>query len=174
MLQPLKSKFDGLRHVCGARLDEPWRIYHIRTSTLDQNQWLRRDDCARLFIEELYHYRSKCDFRLFAYVVMPEHVHLVLMPTETCRLSRIMKLLKQRTAWVINKKLPRNGSFWLGDYFDHWARNDGQITRYIDYIHNNPVRRGLVARPEDYPYSSALAWIFPEKTQYPIDREWPL
>jgi putative transposase len=102
---------------------------------------------------------------------MPEHVHIVLMPTEVAGLSKILMNLKRHSAWLLNRRLHRKGGFWLDDFFDHWARDRKQVAESIEYLHNNPVRRGLVSKPEEYPYSSYLAWEQPENSRYQVDRE---
>lgn len=166
------SKFNELRHVRGVRINEPWATYHVRTTVIGYKAWLAIPDCAKLFIADLYHYRIKYDFKLLAFVVMPEHVHLLLMPTETAGISQIMKVLKRHSSWALNQRLRRTGRFWMEDFFDHWARNQRQTADTIEYLHNNPVRRGLVKKPEDYPWSSYLAWSRPEASPYQVDREW--
>ena len=167
----LKRDYSKLRHVRGAREDLRWTVFHLRASTIDKRAWLSRKGCPEIFLEELFRYKKQFEFYLYAYVVMPEHIHLVLMPTDTAGISEIMMNIKRRSAWRMNQCLHRKGQFWLEDYFDHWERNSKQTAEAIGYVHNNPVRRKLVARPEDYPYSSYLAWEHPELCKYKIDRE---
>jgi len=171
MADKAKHKYEHLRHVRGDRQDLRWTVFHIRANTIDQQPWLAREDCAAIFVEELFRLRKKYAFGLFAFVIMPEHVHLVLMPTEVAGISKIMMSLKRCSAWKINQRLGRKGRLWRKEFFDHWARKPKQIAEAIQYLHSNPVRRGLVRNPEDYPYSSCLAWKSPEKSPYKIDRD---
>jgi REP element-mobilizing transposase RayT len=91
---------------------------------------------------------------LRAWVVMANHVHLLLLPIAA--LSRITKALKNHTAMKANALLGRTGSpFWQRESFDHWIRNDDEYWRVVRYIENNPVKAGLVDRPEDWRWSSA-------------------
>ena len=97
---------------------------------------------------ELGHY----DLR--AYVIMPNHVHLLLLP----RVSPIhlLRSLKGTTAREANRILGRTGeAFWQKESYDHWVRNEIEWERIIAYIENNPVKAGLAARAEDYLWSSA-------------------
>jgi REP element-mobilizing transposase RayT len=164
--------FHDRRHVRGHRTDEPGRIYHLRASTVRNQPWLARPDCAETLIECLLEWRSELDFKLFAFVVMPEHVHMLCMPTETAGLRSIVMNVKRDSAWQINRLLRRSGRFWRGEFFDHWMRTKAQAARTVEYIHENPVRRGLVKRPEDYPYSSWHAWYRPQDCSYRLDLDW--
>jgi len=93
---------------------------------------------------------------LDAYVVMPDHVHLLLTPLYGWRLSRILQGIKGYTSREINKLLNRKGSFWQDESFDHLVRNEASWIDKFEYIHNNPVNAGLVDRPEDYKFSSLV------------------
>jgi REP element-mobilizing transposase RayT len=169
--QPARP-FHDRRYVRGHRTDEAGKVCHIRTSTAHNEPWLARPDCANVFVESLLKWRSQLDFKLFGFVVMPEHVHILLMPTETAGLRKIVMNLKRQSAWDINRLLGRSGRFWRGEFFDHWMRNKGQAARTVEYLHSNPVRRELVKSPEDYQYSSWHAWHRPEECSYHLDLDW--
>jgi REP element-mobilizing transposase RayT len=76
-----------------------------------------------------------------------------LLPGES--LAGIMQSLKSFTANEANKKLNRQGTFWMPDYFDRYIRNQGHLAKAITYVENNPVKAGLCCRPKDWPFSSA-------------------
>jgi putative DNA methylase len=109
----------------------------------------------------LEHYRAL--YILWAYVVMPNHAHALLTPKlvegsddEYVELETITKLIKGRTAREANQLLSRTGqSFWQDESYDHWVRDDMEFGRVINYIENNPVKAGLVKRPEEWRWSSA-------------------
>jgi REP element-mobilizing transposase RayT len=91
---------------------------------------------------------------LHAYVVMPNHVHVLLDPLVP--LSKLMSGIKGASARHANRKLSRTGKpFWQDESFDHWVRDAGEFARTKAYIENNPVKAGLCARPEDWRWSSA-------------------
>jgi putative DNA methylase len=99
-----------------------------------------------------------CDgerYRLKAWVVMPNHVHLLATPCGGHTLSGIMHSLKSYTASAANKILSREGTFWMEDYFDRYIRNSIHYERTILYIENNPVKAKLCQTPEGWPFSSA-------------------
>ncbi len=93
---------------------------------------------------------------LDAYVVMPDHVHLLLTPLPEWRLGKILMGMKGYTAWEINKIIKRKGSYWQDENFDHLIRNEADWLDKFHYIHENPVRAGLVEKAEDYPFSSLV------------------
>ena len=93
-------------------------------------------------------------YDLLSYVVMANHVHLLVLPREAP--SRFLQTLKGYTAREANRLLKRTGlPFWQAESYDHWVRDEKQAERIRVYIENNPVQAGLVARPEDYRWSSA-------------------
>jgi len=93
-----------------------------------------------------------CDLR--AWVVMSNHVHVVLQPHAP--LWRITKAVKGFSAREANQILGRTGQpFWQHESFDHWVRNRDELEEIVRYVEANPVAPGLVARPEDWPWSSA-------------------
>lgn len=91
-----------------------------------------------------------------AWVVMPNHVHVLLFPYQ--ELSQVMLVIKSASARRANRLLERIGQrFWQDESFDHWVRDDRERRRIIRYIEANPVEAGLVAAPEDWRWSSARA-----------------
>ena len=117
-------------------------------------QWLDQPRIANMFVEALlYGEQVRRSYCLFAWVVMPNHVHLVLKPT--CPLPDIMRWLKGATSNRANRLLGTTGTaFWQREYFDRWIRSDQQLNSVIAYVEENPVRKGLVASPEEWPWSS--------------------
>jgi putative transposase len=93
-------------------------------------------------------------YRLGAWVVMANHVHLLIEPSVP--LARITKVLKGFTARRANQLLGRTGErFWQEESYDHWVRNEQEFYRIAAYIERNPVAAGLVEKPEDWAWSSA-------------------
>ena len=94
-------------------------------------------------------------FELGAWVIMPNHAHLLLLPN--IEPSRLLKSLKGASARQANRLLGRTGErFWQAESYDHWVRNDEEWRRIAGYIEANPVRAGLAARASDYRWSSAF------------------
>ncbi len=101
--------------------------------------------------------------RLYAVVVMPDHVHLLLSPLRSpggwpYPLVDILQCLKGTTAHRINKLLHQSGPVWQDESFDHVLRSDESLKEKCEYIRQNPVRKGLVQQPEDYRW----LWVAPD------------
>jgi REP element-mobilizing transposase RayT len=106
--------------------------------------------------------------RLHAAVIMPDHVHLLFTTLRdadgwTFALPEILRAIKGSSARSINKVLGRNGCVWQDESFDHLLRGNESLRETVDYIRQNPVRRGLVEKPEDY------GWLWVETK---IDSLW--
>jgi hypothetical protein len=97
-------------------------------------------------------------YELGAFVVMPNHVHLLVTPH--IPIAKLTRRLKGYTAREANRLLGRTGeAFWQAESYDHWVRSEEEWGRIVRYIENNPVAAGLAARPEGYPWSSAASSI---------------
>lgn len=95
--------------------------------------------------------------RLHAAVIMPEHVHLLLTPLRNrdgwpFPLRDILKLIKGPAARSVNRLAGTQGALWQDESFDHVLRSNESFGEKLEYIRQNPVRRGLAALPEDYPW----------------------
>lgn len=124
---------------------------------LDQGHgscYLKEPGIAKLIQDAILFFDTE-KYLLSAWVVMPNHVHLVTTPLPGKRLSSIMQSLKSFTANEANRVLKRTGMFWMPDYYDRYIRNRRHLVAAIDYVENNPVKAGLCGRPEDWKFSSA-------------------
>ena len=160
------------------------QIFAAYDAYLDENRaidWLMQPDLAAIIRENLYHHRGT-KYHLFAYCVMPNHVHILLQPIEIgsqahansmltlgdatpgralekpdaqSPLSRVLHSLKSYTANSVNKLLGRSGQLWQHESYDHWVRDDDELERIVAYIAANPVKARLVSRAEDWKCSSA-------------------
>ena len=117
--------------------------------------WLRDPAIASLVVETLHIGERERDFyELGAWVVMPNHVHLLVLPNTS--LPVITRWLKGSTARQANLQLARIGQpFWQDESYDHWVRNEKEFNRITNYIEENPVSAGLVRSSELWPWSSA-------------------
>jgi REP element-mobilizing transposase RayT len=91
---------------------------------------------------------------LDAAVVMPDHAHAIFRLIDTCTLGQVLKRIKGRSARQINQVLKTEGAVWMDESFDHIIRHETELQEKIEYIRQNPVKRGLASRPEDY------RWLF--------------
>jgi len=115
--------------------------------------------------------RVRCDFqlRVYGYVVMPEHVHILLSEPHRATLADAIKSLKQGVSRRLIGDFPH---FWQRRYYDFNVRNHEQFVEKLRYIHRNPVRKGLCARPEDWQWSSFRHYATGWEGIVEIESEW--
>jgi putative transposase len=129
---------------------------------------LRRPEIADMIAGSLWHFHGK-QYLLDDWVVMPNHVHVILWPMPNFSLSEILKSRKRHTARQANLILEKTGeTFWQRESYDHWIRNDDEKARIRRYIRMNPVKAGLRQAPEDWKWSSAWpGWNAVSQTPQP-------
>lgn len=126
-------------------------LYRCATGPL----WLKDPRVASLAASSILIGESERSFyELLSWVVMPNHVHLLILPQVS--VAVLMRWLKGSTARSANRILGRTGQpFWQDESFDHYLRSPKQIGRISDYIEGNPVSAGLVRSADEWPWSSA-------------------
>lgn len=153
----------------------PGHAHELTFSCFRKLPLLNRDRTRRWLLDALNAARHRRNLALRGYVIMPEHVHVIVWPREpVCEVRLIRTALKvpvqQKALAFLRSKAPGfldrlrdeqpNGEvhyrFWRrGGGYDRNITDPATLRTMIEYIHNNPVRRGLVARPTDWPWSSA-------------------
>jgi REP element-mobilizing transposase RayT len=115
---------------------------------------LRDPECADIVQQALEHFDGE-RYRLIAWVVMPNHVLVLVGQIAGFRLADVVGAWKSFTAKKINKIRNVNGAVWAREYHDRYIRDERHFHSAISYIENNPVKAGLAKHPGDWPYSSA-------------------
>ena len=113
--------------------------------------------------------RARHQARIYAYVCMPEHIHLLVNEPPQILLAQFLKSLKQSNS---RKLSPPHQKFWQVRYFDSNIRGETASSEVIRYIHRNPVKRGLVAKPEDWPWSSFRHYATGVQRTVEIESSW--
>ncbi len=117
--------------------------------------YLRQPDIANIIVDAILH-RHPAHYHLHNYVVMPNHVHLLITPH--LPVSKVTQSLKRFTAREANRILGRTGHpFWQDESYDRLVRDDEEFKRIASYIVMNPVRAGIAEAPESFRWSSARA-----------------
>lgn len=120
------------------------------------NSFLKNHSVAEIVRDALLFWNNE-KYKLLAWVIMPNHVHLLLRPKEGFKVSEIMHSIKSFTANKANKLLKRKGDFWQHESFDRFIRNYEHFERVVSYIENNPVKADLCEKPADWKFSSAYS-----------------
>ncbi len=123
--------------------------FFVTSGTYNRRRLFQVERNAELLVETLQHYRAEGHYKLHAFVVMPDHVHLLLTPQET--LERAVGLIKGGFSHRLASKLP----VWQRGFTDHRIRDAEDYSVRHRYIHQNPVTARLCEKPEAYPFSSA-------------------
>jgi putative transposase len=134
-----------------------------------RRQLLAPAEAKTMFERALECVRRTYRMTVYGYVVMPEHVHLLLSEPEGATLAEALKSLKQG---VSRRLIGEAGHFWQKRYYDHNVRTHAKFVEKLRYIHRNPVKRGLCARPEDWLWSSFRHYATGEAARVDIESDW--
>lgn len=184
-----KSYFRKLRK----RFDEPGDARELTFSCYKRFPFLSRDRTRQWFIDAMIDARQKFSIDVWAYVMMPEHVHLLIYPRDPAiKIGYVAGSIKEAVARQAINFMEINAPEWLpritvregkrtrrrfwqpGGGYDRNATSVETVQKMIDYIHMNPVRRGLVERPEDWLWSSAQWYAGVRPVPIEIDATIPI
>ena len=172
---------------------EPGQLQFITTSNYRRTQLFHSQRFRWAFVEVLRQLRQETDSLLIGWVLMPEHFHVLIKPEPADSTSRGMQELKKRTAQTIIVTLLENRSYpWYrqmlarlrlpstvhsDSHYRVWQRRFVPFNVYtekkriekLDYMHHNPVKRGLVSQPGDWPWSSWRFYYLEDSSVLPMD-----
>jgi putative transposase len=161
---------DGLK-----RLHHSGQSHFVTFSCYHRQRLLAELHMQDAFLVALEQTRRRFEIGVYGYVVMPEHVHLLLNEPAGEMLSRALQLLKSKVsiqARIEGKRAAGESPFWQARYFDHNVRNYSGFVTQLRYIHRNPVKRSLCQAPEDLPWSSFRAWGLGEIGVVEVESDW--
>jgi putative transposase len=135
-------------------------MYYFVTTNTDKRQQIFRDPgVAQFFLNTLRYYKPLLGFKIFSYVVMPDHIHLLIEPNDRYDLSEVMKAIKGSFGRKYLMMRGERGKVWQRQFFEYSVEDEVDLKRKIRYIFENPVRRGIVENEVDYEFSSARAYL---------------
>ena len=152
------------------RYQQAYCLHFVTFSCYRRQPLLGKAAAREIFERDLERVRTWYGFYVSGYVVMPEHVHLLVSEPERAQLSLAIQMLKQ----IVSRKLrsPDRRRFWQVRYYDLPVWNEKKRVEKLRYIHRNPVARGLVARPEDWKWSSFRQWATGYEGTVEIESQW--
>jgi putative transposase len=124
----------------------------ITSSTWARRELFRNERWANLLIDTFYRYRGSA-YSLHEFVIMPDHIHILLSPLTS--LEKAVQFIKGGFSYRAKKELGSNLEVWQKGFSDHRIRDANDYRIYVSYIRQNPVRKGLCERAEEFRYSSA-------------------
>jgi putative transposase len=134
------------------------RTFYITTVTWQRTPLFRQQSTAELMMDVLEHYLEAKKYSLHEFVIMPDHLHLLLTPAAEISVERAVQLIKGGFSYRLGKQKP--GLIWQESFTSHRVRDEQDFEHHAEYIRMNPVRSGLAERPELYPYSSVARDTF--------------
>jgi len=167
----------------------PGLPHGLTFSCYQNRRFLVYPDNRKSLIDAINNARIRYYFDVWAYVFMPEHVHIVIFPKQSeYSISKILRAIKQPVSRKAIRYLKGNQPgllrlmetrekhhpyrFWQdGGGYDRNIRDTDELERFLKYIHDNPVRRGLVENSSDWIWSSASFWLKEERGPLRIDIE---
>lgn len=137
------------------RLLIPGYPHHIVQRGHDRNAVFVNDSDYQYYLDNLIEWKSKYDVSVYAYCLMTNHVHLILTPNrEGDAISRLMRRLSARQGRRVNRLEQRIGTLWAGRFKCSVIDRDDYLMACLRYVELNPIRAGIVSRPEEYRWSS--------------------
>ena len=133
--------------------------HFITFSCHHRKPYLNTPSSRDIFLDSLERTRSRYQFEILGYVVMPEHVHLLVSEPPHDLLSKAMQALKISVARRLTER-----PFWQARYYDFNVFTRDKRVEKLKYMHRNPVKRGLVTQPEDWHWSSYRHYLLEEPT----------
>ncbi len=150
-------------------------LHFITCSCYDRRPELGTAQRRDLFLRVLEQARLRYRFVVIGYVVMPEHFHLLVTEPEVGDPSVVMKVIKERFTRILHRNGVRTKRIWQKRFYDFNVSTSRKRVEKLRYMHRNPVKRGLVAAPEEWVWSSFRSYAFKEEGPVRVNcQEWPL
>jgi len=132
-------------------------VYHVILRGINRQDIFYDDDDYQRFLKTIDQMKSDDQFLIYGYCLMTNHLHL-LIREKIDTISRIISRIGTSYAWWYNQKYGRSGHVFQGRFKSECVENDNYLLAVIRYIHNNPVKAGMVQEPEEYRWSSIHAY----------------
>jgi putative transposase len=136
----------------------PGAVYHITQRGTGGQPVFLTDADRKAYLRLFSKTREDAGVRLLAWCLMTNHVHLIVVPETESSLEILLRRVHGRYAQMLNARMSRTGHLWQNRYFS-CALEGKHLRRALAYVERNPVRAGMVERPEDYPWSSAAVHL---------------
>ena len=152
------------------RFQHTHNLHHITFACFHHQPLLGSEPARDLVVQTLERVRRWYGFYINAYVVMPDHVHLLISEPERGSLAIAIQMLKQIVSRTLERQ--RDLPLWQRRYYDFNVWSAGKFDEKMRYIHENPVRAGLVRKPEEWKWSSFRHWFYGVESEIEIESQW--
>lgn len=167
-------------------------IYYVTTNVYNRLPIFTRPSFIIPLLDSLNYYRYQHHCKLLGYVIMPDHIHVILFPIGESQLGDFMRDFKRFTSGRLVRQVKVEGitewsnafakageatnrgenKVWQDDYWDKNIYSEKFLRQKLNYIHRNPVRANLVAEPDGYPYSSYRNYTKNDHSLIEVDMGW--
>jgi len=180
----------GLR---GRLLLKDESFFFVTTTVVHHTKIFLKNSYCEILLQNIQYYQQKYRFEILGYVIMPSHFHWIVETNPTYgSISDIMRDIKKHSAWDLMEVIERDGEinllnlfvksaenfksqrrkFWMPRFDDEVIQNETMLLTKLEYIHNNPVKAGIVDSPEEYLFSSARNYIKNDHSIIRVKTEW--
>ena len=128
--------------------------YFVTTVTYERKPIFMCEKAIDLLLMTIEYFKLTLDYKIFAFCILPEHIHLVIQPSGVHDLSFIMKMIKGEFSRRFNKLIGTSGHIWQKRFYDEGIRNENMLREKINYIHFNPVKHNIVSTLDAFQHSS--------------------
>jgi REP element-mobilizing transposase RayT len=135
------------------RLKTSVKIFFI-TTNLNLGEQPFHEPEYQILAETMVNELRRLDFLLFGYVLMTDHWHALISPQSSVAISDVLQNVKRVSSFRINRLRQTDGSRWQHQFLDRFVRHAREFTERLEYMYMNPVRRGLIEKPEQWRWSS--------------------
>ncbi len=136
------------------RVIKPGAVYYIWTTTKDCIEIFNDPHWSRFLLLSIGYHRYMLNYKIFGYLILPESFYLIIQPGKMFSVSKIMKLIKGNFARKYNEVKKREGTVWSQSFDAELVENSAQLKEHLEYIHTQPISRGLAKDPGEYEFSS--------------------
>ncbi len=167
-------------------------VYYVTTNVYRRLRLFTRPSLVLPLLDSLNFYRHKYTFKLLGYVIMPDHLHLLVWPQDPEQMGAFMRDFKKFTAVRLIRQVEverdhkllaafeaagsetgrSDRKVWQDSYWDLNIYTERFLRQKLNYMHRNPVRSRIVEHPEAYPYSSYRNYVLGDEALIEIDRGW--
>jgi putative transposase len=137
------------------RYVEPNTAYFVTSVTRGRNPIFNDRLAAELLLNIILYNKFACHYRIYGFIIMPDHFHMIIQPYKDDDLSTVIRKIKGNFSRFYNIHTEKSDSIWQKSFYDRGIRNYQELLKTLEYMHNNPVRAGLLTNRTDYEFSSS-------------------
>jgi len=165
-------EFEGALAPGGAKVAQIARrvrqagVYFATTDTWERRALFINTALANIAVGQIVSCRDRGFYKLHAFVLMPEHLHILISPSEETTIEKAMQMIKGGSAHQIGLERPQQFPIWHRGFHDRWIRDAEQFWKAKSYIEQNPVKARLVEEAQQYEWSSANGKVILDLSRY--------